>query len=79
MKDYVIIATFTFQHEYTVLKLLLDREGIDYFFENEITNSVLPFHTNLIAGINLKVHRRDQEKAEQIIRDFNTNSHLRIV
>lgn len=79
MKDFVIIKTYTYPFEYAVLKLLLDHEGISYFFENETMVGVFPFYSNALGGINLKVHLKDKEKVLQIINDLNTNSHLRIV
>ncbi|GAA4273266.1 DUF2007 domain-containing protein [Aquimarina gracilis] len=79
MKDFVIIKTYTYPHEYAVLKLLLDQEGISYFFENETMIGVFPFYSNALGGINLRVHLKDKNKVLQIINDLNTNSHLRIV
>ncbi len=79
MKNFVTIKTYTYPFEYTILKLLLDQELISYFFENETMIGVFPFYSNALGGINLKVHQKDTKRALQIINDFNTNSHLRIV
>ncbi len=79
MKDFVTVKTYTYPHEYAVLKLLLDKEAISYFFENETMIGVFPFYSNALGGINLKVHLKDKQKVLQIINDLNTNSHLRIV
>ncbi|PKV48727.1 putative signal transducing protein [Aquimarina sp. MAR_2010_214] len=79
MKDFITIKTYTYPFEYAILRLLLDQEGISYFFENETMVGVFPFYSNALGGINLKVHQRDKEKVLQIINDLNTNSHLRIV
>ncbi len=79
MRDFITIATYTYPFEYTILKLLLDQEGISYFFENETMIGVFPFYSNALGGINLKVHKTDKNKVLQIIKDLNTNSHLRIV
>ncbi|WP_109098864.1 hypothetical protein [Aquimarina sp. AU58] len=79
MKDFITIKTYTYPFEYAILKLLLDQEGISYFFENETMVGVFPFYSNALGGINLKVHQRDKNKVLQIISDLNTNSHLRIV
>ncbi|WP_106793689.1 hypothetical protein [Aquimarina sp. Aq78] len=79
MKDFITIKTYTYPFEYAILKLLLDREGISYFFENETMVGVFPFYSNALGGINLKVHQRDKNKVLQIINDLNTDSHLRIV
>ncbi|AXT61885.1 DUF2007 domain-containing protein [Aquimarina sp. AD10] len=79
MKDFVIIKTYTYPHEYAVLKLLLDKERISYFFENETMIGVFPFYSNALGGINLKVHQKDKAKVLQIIDNLNTDSHLTIV
>ncbi|WP_103069091.1 putative signal transducing protein [Aquimarina sediminis] len=79
MKDFITIKTYTYPFEYAILKLLLDQEGISYFFENETMIGVFPFYSNALGGINLKVHEKDKEKVLQIINDLNINSHLRIV
>lgn len=79
MKDFITIKTYTYPFEYAILKLLLDQEGISYFFENETMVGVFPFYSNALGGINLKVHQEDKNKVLQIISDLNTNSHLRIV
>ncbi|MBG6133077.1 hypothetical protein IWQ47_004589 [Aquimarina sp. EL_43] len=79
MKDFITIKTYTYPFEYAILKLLLDQEGISYFFENETMVGVFPFYSNALGGINLKVHQKDKNKVLQIISDLNTNSHLRIV
>ncbi|WP_024768599.1 hypothetical protein [Aquimarina macrocephali] len=79
MKDFITIKTYTYPFEYAILKLLLDREGISYFFENETMVGVFPFYSNALGGINLKVHQKDKNKVLQIINDLNTDSHLRIV
>lgn len=79
MKNFVIVKTYTYPYEYAILKLLLEKEGISYFFENETMIGVFPFYSNALGGINLKVHKKDKEKVLQIINDLNTDSHLRIV
>ncbi len=79
MKDFIIVKTYTYPFEYTVLKLLLDQERISYFFENETMIGVFPFYSNALGGINLKVHKKDKLRVLQIIDDLNTNSHLKIV
>ncbi len=79
MKDFVIVKTYTYPFEYTVLKLLLDQEGISYFFENETMVGVFPFYSNAIGGINLKVHKKDKTRVLQIIDQLNRDSNLRIV
>ncbi|WP_299435829.1 DUF2007 domain-containing protein [uncultured Aquimarina sp.] len=79
MKDFITIATFTYPNDYAILRLLLEREGISYFFENETMITVFPFYSNALGGINLKIHQKDQIRVQEIIDDLNTNSHLRII
>ncbi|WP_109302058.1 hypothetical protein [Aquimarina sp. AU474] len=79
MKDFVIVKTYTYPYEYAILKLLLEKESISYFFENETMIGVFPFYSNALGGINLRVHLKDKTRVLQIIKDLNTNSHLRIV
>lgn len=80
MKDFKVLATFTYPHEYAVLKLLLEQEHIRHFFQNETFVGVFPFYSNAIGGIQLKVHREDEEQAQEILNSFNDfNSPLKIV
>ncbi len=79
MKDFVIVKTYTYPHEYAVLKLLLDQEEISYFFENETMIGVFPFYSNALGGINLKVHQKDKIRVLKIIDNLNKNPYLRIV
>lgn len=74
MKDFVTIAVFTYPHEYSVLKLLLEQEGIQHFFQNETMVGVFPFYSNALGGIHLKVHHLDRERTREIIDSFNNNS-----
>ena len=79
MKDFITIARFTYPSEYAVLKLLLEREEVDFVFLNETAINVLPFHSNAFGGIRLQVHKKDQEKAIKIINDLDKDASLEIV
>ena len=79
MKDFITIARFTYPSEYAVLKLLLDRNHINFIFLNETAINVMPFHSNAFGGIRLQVHQKDKEKAIQIIKEFNNNFKLEII
>lgn len=81
MKDFVTLAIYTYPHEYSVLKLLLDQEGIQHFFQNETMIGVFPFYSNALGGIHLKVHQFDLERAQEILESFNNDnsSPLKIV
>ncbi|KIQ21439.1 MULTISPECIES: putative signal transducing protein [Flavobacterium] len=77
MESFKTIAIFNYQHETVVLKHLLEQEEIPYFFENEITLSVVPMYTSALGGIKLKVHPNDFEEVQQIL--DNLNNPLKIV
>jgi len=79
LKEFVTIARFTYPSEYVVLKLLLERSLINFIFLNETAINVMPFHSNAFGGIRLQVHKKDKEKAIQIIKGFNNTSKLEIV
>lgn len=77
MKDFVTVAVFNLPSEISVLKSVLENEGITYFFENETIVSIDPFASIAYGGIKLKVHRNDEELVRSIL--DNLGSHLRIV
>lgn len=79
MKEFVTIARFTYPSEYAVLKLLLNRNNINFIFLNETAINVMPFHSNAFGGIRLQVHKKDKERAIQIIKELNNTSKLVIV
>lgn len=79
MNGFIKIAVFNFQHEYAVLQLLLEQAGIRYFFQNETALGVMPFYSNAIGGIILKVHPEDLIEANQILDDFKARENLRTV
>lgn len=80
MKDYISIAIFSYAYEYAILKLLLDRAEIRYYFKNEFMADVL--HLNYIGNheIYLMVHQSNQEEAIKILDEFNaTDTPLKLV
>ncbi|MFP9112738.1 DUF2007 domain-containing protein [Flavobacterium sp. RHBU_3] len=79
MKQFVTAAVFTYPHEITILKLLLQEAGLQFYFENETTLTVVPVYTHALGGIKLKVHKNDLDTVNQILEDFNHNNHLKIV
>lgn len=78
MENFVVVATFTYPHEYAVLKLLLEKEEIPHVFENETMVSISPFYSNAIGGIKLKVHQKDHETVKKMMDQLN-DTPLRIV
>ncbi|MBC9797273.1 DUF2007 domain-containing protein [Sinomicrobium weinanense] len=79
MEDFVVVAIFTYPHEYTILQHLLDEEGIPHVFENETIVNITPFYSNALGGIKLKVHREDAEAVIAILKKLDNNNSLRIV
>ena len=77
MTEFVTIATFNFAHEISVLKTILDREGIPYLFQNENLVSIDPLASLAYGGIQLKVHPNDIQTVQTILDDLNNN--LKIV
>lgn len=73
MENFKTIAIFNFPNEIVVLKHILNQEGITYFFENENTISIVPFYTNALGGIKLKVHINDFEKVQEILDNLKSN------
>ncbi|MBV1923225.1 MAG: DUF2007 domain-containing protein [Flavobacteriaceae bacterium] len=79
MEDFKTIARFTYPSDYAVLELVLQQNEIRYVFLNETVINVLPFHSNAFGGIRLQVHKNDEQKAIQIIKDLDPTSDLKIV
>lgn len=77
MTEFITIATFNFAHEITILKSILDREGIPYLFQNENLVSVDPLASIAYGGIKLKIHPNDKEAVQTILDNLNNN--LKIV
>jgi len=73
LQNYSTIARFSYTFEYVILKLLLDKSGIRYFFKNEQFASIMPMSAIGNNGILLMVHEHDKTEAEQILEDFNAS------
>lgn len=79
MKHFVTAAIFTYPHEITILKHLLEEAGLQFYFENETMASVVPLYTQALGGIKLKVHKNDFNTVKEILDNFNHNNHLKII
>lgn len=77
MTEFITIATFNFAHEITILKSILDHEGIPYLFQNENLISIDPLASFAYGGIQLKVHPNDVEQVKEILDNLDNN--LKIV
>jgi len=71
MESFKTIAIFNYLHETVILKHLLEQDEIPYYFENEMTLSVVPMYTTALGGIKLKVHPNDFEEVQQILDQLN--------
>ena len=73
MDHFQTITTFNFAHEIIVLKSILQNEGIPFLFQNENLISIDPFASIAYGGIDLKVHRNDFERVQDILDNLNNN------
>ena len=74
MLNFITIAVFTYPHEYTILRLLFEQAELRFFFQNETAIGVIPFYSNALGGILLKVHPEDISQAKEIMDSFNSDS-----
>ena len=79
MKHFITAAVFNYPHETTILRHLLDSEGLQYYFENETMADLLPMYSVALGGIRLKVHPNDLDTVKEILASLDTGSHLKIV
>ena len=63
-----------------VLKFLLEKEDIPFFFENETMVGISPFYSNALGGIRLLVPEAYVDYVIELINDLNApSSPLRVV
>jgi len=79
MEHFVTAAVFTYPHEITVLKLLLQEAGIQFYIENETMTEVFPFYSQALGGLQVKVHPKDLEAVKEILRKLEDGNNLKIV
>lgn len=79
MNNYIKIAAFTYPHEYAILKHILEQHDIRFFFQNETVIGIIPFYSNALGGIFLKVHPEDVEQTKKILQEFQQEGNLHIV
>jgi len=73
MKDFIEVTRYTYPHEYAVLKNLLEKARIPFFFKNETMVTTAPFYSNALGGIILLVHKDFKEQTLNIIDQLNSN------
>lgn len=69
-KDIVIIEAFNYQHEYQILKSLLESEGIECFTFDENTVNTDPMITYAIGGIKLGVFKENLRASLIILEQY---------
>ncbi|WP_298224138.1 DUF2007 domain-containing protein [Flavobacterium sp.] len=69
--EFVTVVTFNYSHEITILKTILDHEGIPYLFQNENLISIDSLASIAYGGIQLKVHPNDINSVQEIIEELN--------
>lgn len=80
MNEFETVATYTYAHECMVIKPLLLKEGIQHFFQNETIIGLIPFYSNAVGGIKLKVKKSDYQKVKAILNSLSDPyPHLKIV
>ncbi len=79
MKHFVTAAVFNYPHEITILRHLLEDEGLQYYFENETIADLMPMYSYANGGIKLKVHPNDLDAVKEIISRLDTGTNLKIV
>lgn len=77
MTEFITVAIFNFAHEITILKSILEHEGIPHLFQNENLISVDPLASFAYGGIQLKVHPNDVAQVKEILDNLDNN--LKIV
>lgn len=77
MTEFVTVAIFNFAHEITILKSILESEGIPHLFQNENLVSIDPLASFAYGGIQLKVHPNDIPQVKEILDSLDNN--LKIV
>lgn len=65
--DLIIIATYDYDWQAHMAKGILAENDIPCTLDNEIFSSLYPIGFNSIGGINLRVFRRDADRASQIL------------
>jgi hypothetical protein len=71
MNAMITVEIFQLPQELYILKTVLERESIPYYFENETIVSIDPFASIALGGIKLKVHPENKERTLQLLEDLN--------
>lgn len=78
MKNYTVIATFTYPSELIVIKGLLESNGIECYVRDELTVQVHNFYSNAIGGIRMEIPDDQIDLAKKLIIESGFKNHLSI-
>lgn len=70
MDELVTIQTFLYSHEATIVRGVLEREGVLCFLKDEFTIQANPFYSNALGGVKLQVHKEDETIAKKILDEY---------
>lgn len=79
MNNFITAATFTYPHEIAVIKHLLQEAEISHYFENETMAGIVPFYSQALGGIQLKIHPNDLDNVNYILKSLDPGPDLKIV
>lgn len=70
MDELVTIQTFLYSHEATIVRGVLEREGVLCFLKDEFTIQANPFYSNALGGVKLQVHKEEETIARKILDEY---------
>jgi hypothetical protein len=70
----VTIATYTSIYEASLVKGMLENEGIPAYLKDEFINQINPFYSAAVGGIKLQVSEEDKEEAKKLIESHRNSS-----
>ena len=67
MRDWIILKTYTYQHEAELAQAYLNDEGIQVIVSDELMNQL---HAPGIGGVKLMVHQNDYDKCLELLKEI---------
>ncbi|MBU3663199.1 MAG: DUF2007 domain-containing protein [Bacteroidetes bacterium] len=72
----VTIATYTSIYEASLVKGMLENEGIPAFLKDELINQINPLYAIAIGGIKLLVDEQFKQQALQLIKETKKSGEM---
>jgi transposase-like protein len=69
MEDWIVIAVFTYSHEASMGKSVLESSGINVILKDEMITQINPFYSNAVGGIKLLVNKSDASEAYTLLKE----------